>query len=239
MIKNLFIILFTILLSLNIVSQKGLTQFGFQYKPILPIEVLNVENLSLTNNDFSANVAQQYGFNFGGIIRWNILKSVSLESGVNYVKRNFKYTTNVQSTNQASEGSFGIVGYEVPIKGMVNVRINDKSYINVSTGISTSWTASNVASTTEDDLFYQIAFTKKMNLALIANVGYEFRSREAGTYYLGVSLNNPFQSLGLIDVVYDEFNQQKQTITGELQGSYVTLDLRYYFHEKKEKKKKK
>lgn len=238
--KTLFIFFLLFILggsSITILSQQGITTFGFQYKPILPVEFFNVQKLSLTNNDFSATISQQVGHNIGGVIRWNPLKRFSFESGVNYVRRNFKFTTNVNSTGSGSSGSFGIVGYEVPIKGMVLVQLDKSSYLTVSTGVATSWIASDVAAATQDDLFYQVTYTKKMNLAFIANVGYEYRTDESGTFYIGASLNTPFEGIGLIDVHYDEYNEPKQKLTGILLGNYLTVDLRYYFHEDKRKKK--
>jgi hypothetical protein len=218
-------------------TQKGVTTFGFQYKPILPIEFFSVKTLALTNTDFSATISPQLGHNFGAIIRWGLSKSISLETGVNYVKRNFKMDNSVKSTSVNSSGTFGITGYEIPFQGLVYVQMSKNSFLNVASGISTNWIASNIASRTEDDNFYQITYTKKMNLAYLANIGYEYRTDKSGTFYIGASLTNLFYGIGLIDVTYDQYNQTKQTITGELSGSYISLDLRYFFHEEKKKKK--
>lgn len=234
---SLIISLFLAGLSSPLKSQHGVTNFGFQYKPILPVEFFNVQKLSITNNDFTSTISQQLGHNIGGIIRWNPLKRFSFESGVNYVRRNFSFTTSVNSSGTSSKGNFGIVGYEVPIKGMVLVQLDQNSFLSVSSGIATSWIASDVATATEDDNFYQVTYTKKMNLAFIANVGYEYRTDKSGTFYLGASLTTPFQGIGLIDVHYDEYNQTNQKLTGVLLGNYLTVDLRYYFHEDKKRKK--
>lgn len=237
MINKTNIALFFVLCSLSMFSQKGVTTFGFQYKPILPVEFFNVKKLDLTNGNFSSTVAPKFGGNFGAIIRWGLSKSVSLETGLNYVKRNFEMTNQVKSTGTFSSGKFGIVGYEIPLQALIYVQMSKKSFLNVASGISTNWIASNVASESNDGNFYQVTYTKKMNLAYIANIGYEYRTDESGYFYIGASLTNPFQSIGLIDVVYDEYNQQKQILTGELSGSYVSLDLRYFFNETKKKKK--
>lgn len=235
MLKNISIsFLFSVVTFLTI-AQKGVTTFGFQYKPILPVEFLVVEKLNLTNNDFDATLSQKFGNNFGAVIRWGFTKSVSLETGLNYINRNFEMQTKVASTGTSSKGKFGIVGYEIPLQGLINVQISRNSFLNVATGISTNWIASNVASESEDDNFYQITYTKKMNLAYIANIGFEYRTDDKGYFYIGASFTNPFQSIGLIDVIYDEYNQQKQTITGELSGNYISLDLRYFFNETKKK----
>lgn len=236
MLKNIIISFLFTLLGIFSYSQKGVTTFGFQYKPILPVEFLTVEKLALTNNDFSATVTQKFGNNFGAVIRWGFTNSLSLETGLNYIKRNFEMETNVVSSGTSSKGSFGITGYEIPIQGLINVQINRNSFLNVATGISTNWIASNVGSETDDKNFYQITYTKKMNLAYIANIGYEYRTDKSGYFYVGVSLTNPFHSIGLIDVIYDEYNQTNQTITGKLSGNYISLDLRYFFNETKKVK---
>ncbi len=211
------------------------TRFGFQYKPVLPVSFFNVKPLELTNGDFSSTVNQQLGHNIGALIRWNLMKRFSLESGVNYVRRNFKFETNVNSSNRSDKGEFGIVGYEIPIKAAVNVQLSRSSYLWVSTGLATNWIASDVATETTESNFYQVTYTKKLNIAYLANVGYEFATRDKGNFYIGASLNTPFNAIGLIDIHYDEFNVQNQLLTGELLGNYLTLDLRYFFHERKEK----
>ncbi len=226
------------LICLSSYTQKGQVTFGFQYKPILPVEFLNVENLSLTNDDLSVDFTQTLGLNFGGVIRWNILKRLSLESGINYVRRNFKYEASVASSGATGTDDFSIVGYETPIKGLVIVQLSRSSFISAATGITTSWTASSVASGTEDKNFRQYTNAKKLNLALIANVGYEFKTDKSGTFYFGASLNSPFQAIGVTEVIYDDLANEEQKIRGALLGNYLTLDLRYYFHEDKSKSKR-
>jgi hypothetical protein len=236
-LKNIAISFLFLLLAAIAISQKGVTTFGFQYKPILPVEFLTIEKLNLTSSDFDATISQKFGNNFGAIIRWGFTKSLSLETGINYINRNYEMQTNIASTGTNSKGKFGIVGYEIPLQGLINVQINRNSFLNVATGISTNWIASNIASESEDDNFYQITYTKKMNLAYIANIGFEYRTDDKGYFYIGVSLTNPFYSIGLIDVIYDEYNQTRQTLTGKLSGSYISLDLRYFFNEEKKKRK--
>lgn len=199
------------------------------------MEFLTVEKLNLSNNDFEATVSQKFGNNFGAVIRWGFTRALSLETGLNYINRKFEMATSVASTGAKSNGKFGIVGYEIPIQGLINVQLNRNSFLNVATGVSTNWIASNVGSESNDKNFYQITYTKKMNLAYIANIGYEYRTDKSGYFYIGASLTNPFYSIGLIDVIYDEYNQTKQTLTGKLSGSYISLDLRYFFNETKKK----
>lgn len=220
-------------------SQKGLVTFGLQYKPILPVEFLNVENLTLTNGDLQVNFTQKLGLNFGGVIRWNILNRISLESGINYVRRNFGYEAAVESTGAKGKDDFSIIGYETPFKGLVIVQLSRKSFLSAASGITTSWIASSVASGTEDLNFRQYTNAKKLNLALIANVGYEYKTDKSGTFYFGASLNSPFQAIGVTDVTYDDLANEEQSVRGALFGNYLTLDLRYYFHEEKSKSKRK
>ncbi len=56
----------------------------------------------------------------GMIIRKGISNTVSIESGINYVKRNY----NLSIADSASERttSFTIVGYEIPVTGMVFIQ---------------------------------------------------------------------------------------------------------------------
>ena len=219
-------------------SQKGVTTFGFQFKPIIPINLLNVDDLELKEDYFTSTISQNFGYNFGAVIRWGLTKNISLESGLSYIKRNYTRTNSVDTNNLNESGNFSAIIYEFPIQGLMYVRLEKRFYMNVATGFSMNWRASSVGSFSENKNFSQISYIRKLNFAYIANIGFEYRTKKKGYFYLGASLTNPFKSLGLIEINYLPKNSKKQTISGDLSGNYISIDLRYFFHEKKEHKKK-
>lgn len=233
MLKQILLILL-VFISLVTFGQKGLTTFGLQYKPLIPVTALNVEDLILEENGFNVEISALLGHNFGAVIRWGITNTLALETGLNYARRNFNLNANLDDTLSGSS-NFGIVTYEIPIQGLFYVRLSKEWYMNAATGFSMNFRASDVGSFTENREFSHTTAVKGLNLAYIANLGVEYRSKKNGTFYLGASLATPFQSLGAIAIFSENINNSR-TIEGKLSGNYLSLDLRYFFNENKKSK---
>ncbi|MFQ3336841.1 MAG: hypothetical protein ACI9E3_000849, partial [Flavobacteriales bacterium] len=89
-IKKYIAVITLIFIGLISVNAQSKTTFGLQYKPILPIKVLNVTELKLSEKGMNVTLSPKLGLNFGAIIRWELLEKLSLETGLNYNKRSFK-----------------------------------------------------------------------------------------------------------------------------------------------------
>lgn len=233
--KHIFLYLVVFLLSSQIASsQKGVITFGLQYKPILPLKILNVSDLELSENGLDVTISPQLGTNFGAIIRRGFTRSLSLESGINYNRRNFKMEATLDDT-LSGKLNFGVVTYEIPIQGLVYVRLSKQFYMNVATGLSINFRASDVGKVSDDFNFSQTTRVQVINLAYIANIGFEYRTKKDGYFYLGASLTNLFRPLGKITARSEvEFNQKN--VIGDLSGNYISVDLRYFFNDKSSKK---
>ena len=77
------------------------------------------------------------------------------------------------------------------------------------------------------------AYKSKLQGAFLANFGFEYRTKNSGYFYLGTSYHLPFAPIMDFAMVYDYQGGKKLQID-HVQGSYLTLDLRYFFNEKKE-----
>ena len=86
--KILFILFFNFAFILK--SQNSKTIFGLQYKPIIPTAYFNDSDLSKSSGSYFFNLNPKYSNSFGMVIRKQINKTFSLESGLNYTQRNFK-----------------------------------------------------------------------------------------------------------------------------------------------------
>ena len=236
-IKKYIFVIALIFIGLNSVNAQNKTKFGLQYKPILPIKALNVTDLELSEDGFNILLSPQLGLNFGAVIRWQFLDKLALETGLNYNRRNFKMDATLEDTAISSFLDFGIVTYEVPIQALFYVRLSKKWYMNVASGFSINFRASNVGSTSEDENFIQRTAVQNINLAYVANIGVEYRTKESGAIYLGASLTNPFRPLGKMKATSEVDNYPGELI-GDVSGNYISVDLRYFFHDKKEKTKK-
>ena len=78
------------------------------------------------------------------------------------------------------------------------------------------------------------AYRSKFQASMLANLGFEYRTKEKGTFYLGSSYHLPFAPIMTFAMSY-EFDQNKIAAIDNIRGSYLTVDLRYYFPMAKEK----
>lgn len=223
------------ILGLSSMYAQTKANFGLQYKPILPVKALNVTDLKLSENGMNVTLSPQLGLNFGAVIRWELLEKLSLETGLNYNKRNFSMTAMLEDTAVSNSLNYSIITYEVPIQALFYVRFSKQWYMNVASGFSINFRASNVGKLSEDENFSQTTYVKNLNLAYVANIGIEYRTKKNGAIYLGASLTNPFRPLGEIHISSHVEYYSKQ-IVGDVSGNYISIDLRYFFHDTKKTK---
>jgi len=175
------------------------------------------------------------GYSAGMVLRRGYTKQLSMETGINFTKRNFSLS--ITDTTFTGKSGFTIIGYEIPIQGMVFLRLAERIYMNTALGLSMDMYASNIY--THDTYFRH--FSKRHSIfqfAALANLGFEYRTKKSGYFYLGSSFHLPFSYFYTSSIIYES----KQEIGRlKLSGTFLTLDLRYYFHEDpmKQKKKKK
>ena len=176
------------------------------------------------------------GTSFGMIIRWGFTKTWSLETGINLVRRNFNVQLNDLDSIANGSLDFKFTNYEVPIQGLAYIQLGEKLFINSSLGFSLNPYPRNVRSV-EPYYLVQANRFKKLQFALIGNVGFEYRTKESGYFYLGASFYNPFERIGFVQGTYLPLGAEEKILM-DLKGNYLTLDLRYFFHEQPEKKGK-
>ena len=227
----------TLALSFGITkAQENIFTAGFQYKPIFASSFFSTGTKTISQNGIDFAVSQKFGYCAGMVLRRGFTKKISFETGINYVKRNFSLliTDSVSSRNS----TFSIIGYEIPLQGLIFIRLGEKLYMNTSAGISVDMYPSNIY--TQDTTYFKHFSTRHsyFQSSALANVGFEYRTAKRGYFYLGASYHLPFTYFYTSRI---EYLPKKEIATMKLQGNYLTLDLRYFFHEEimKPKKKKK
>ena len=90
-----------------------------------------------------------------------------------------------------------------------------------------------------DDYFTNaINRTNWIQPSLLANVGWEYRTEKNGYIYFGASLHRSFSNIFTEFVTYKGENASRlEEETFDLTGNYLTIDIRYFFHEDKQKKR--
>ena len=233
--KIIFILFFYFAFSAK--SQDSKTTFGLQYKPIIPTAYFNAADLSKSWDSYIFNLEPKYSNSFGMVMRHQINKTFSLESGLNYTQKNFKLSIINSDINLADFTDFGMRSYELPIQLLTYVRASENWYLNIAFGISHNVLASDIFSYGEEknNFFFQNTYRKSGGYsALLANLGMEYRTERKGYYYFGTSLHRPWKTIGRIYPEYNDktniFNKDKEFYFDML-GNFVTIDFRYFFTE--------
>ena len=213
-------------------AQRNVTTVGLQFKPIFPVNFIGTGETVNTNLDVDFTLGLKSGYAGGMVIRRGFTDLISLESGINYVKR--KYSLKIQDQDYSREADFRIVGYEVPVSLLVYIQLSEKLYMNVSMGGSLDMFASAVQ--TFDTNFNQVSFRNHVAQgAVIANIGWEYRTEKSGYLYVGASYHRPFDYIYLSRTEYVKPNKLPTDPNAfsevELLGNYLTIDFRYFFHE--------
>ena len=233
MIKRIFILCFFVSVAQ---AQEKQTVFGLQYKPIVPASYFDAANISAEWDNFQFDLSPRYSYSLGMLIRRGLNKTFSLETGINYIDRNYRLIVNNTSISLDDFTDFSLRAYEIPYQLLTNVRVSNNIYLNVSFGASHNIFASDAYSEGEKDYqFIQNTLKRRrIQIAMLANIGAEFRTEKDGIFYIGASLHRPWNEVGRIYPEYDDFNESAPSLDAhylEVLGNFVTIDFRYFFHE--------
>lgn len=234
--ENKFIVILCCFI-FNANAQNDKTSFGLQYKPIIASEYFNSSNIESNFGNFEFKLSPKYSNAFGMIIRHQIHKLFSIESGLNYTQRNFELEMeyNYYSSIYADITTFNIRSYELPIQLLTYIQVSNSWYLNVAFGVSHNVLASDALSFgKKNNNYYQNTYRKNGGYkALLANIGMEYRTPKKGYYYFGASLHRPFKAIAKIYPEFEADNDPLFVPTDDklidLLGNFVTIDFRYFF----------
>lgn len=219
-------------------AQANHVHFGLQVKPIFESGLLKTGKENLTQNNVDFNVTLKSGVSWGALIRRGISDLISLETGISYTKRKYELGITDHDADFTGISDFRIISYEVPLSLMVFIQLGERSYMNASLGYCLNIFASDIF--TFDTTYFEnyAVYNTRFRSALLANLGTEFRTEKSGYFYVGATFQRPFGDIYTEHMLYEAHGKKEDVYTG-LSGSYLTLDLRYYFHSEAIKKKKK
>lgn len=217
-------------------AQERVTTFGIQIRPLFSSKFFGTGPIVLTDSTFSYGIKPKTGYAVGMVIRKGLTKSLSLEFGLNYTARNFELSASNGQTTTAD--NMQIVGYELPITQLVFIRLSERIYMNAAAGVCINMFPSDVYKDNPQFLAYA-GRERILTPSLIANLGFEYRSDKKGYFYLGASLNRPFSPIYGYSADYLDKKNVLNSVLGSINGSYLSVDFKYFFHEDPEKKGKK
>ena len=212
------------------------TLFGLQIKPIIPNRFIGQYEQSFNrpgSPSFSGSFEQKLGYSAGIAIRHQFSKVFSLETAINFVRRNYHFNYVSVDSGYSATSKVGFIGYDIPVNGLVYVRIADKWYMNASAGINFGFYPTSVQSVNDDSntkiQFKQITSpTRRIQLGLNINYGFEYRIKSIGTFYLGASYLLPFSDIAINQMTWVN-NGSDLYVREGVNGSFLTLDLKYFF----------
>jgi len=230
---------------------------GIQFRPIFPMAFLKTGNQQVQNEEYSVLVSPKFGFSAGMTVRYTLNKRFALETGLNFVQRNYNLTIERNATDTSlaylSKTNFTIIGYEHPVKLLVFVRLSEKLYMNAAAGLQFTFFPSDIFTTDEgandfDRYFKHSALRSGIDgnfrtggdsfvqAGATVNLGWEYRTKKSGAIYFGATYHVPFSPIYQSKFEYtDETNPipVESRVQGiELNGSYLTFDVRYFFQSK-------
>jgi len=207
----------------------GLTYFGLTVKPIVPNQYFGSGTERFAFTEFNADFSHLPGYSFGMIIRHELSPMWALETGISYGKRRFNVDLTDIQTGVKANMAFTLINYEVPLQALIYVRLRKRFYMNASAGLSFDAYPSNVE-TIQFDYEQRTLRRRWLQLALATNLGFEYRTKEKGYFYLGAGYHAPTDDIA---VVRTRLNRDGAPYYGSffIPGTYLTVDLKYFFHE--------
>ncbi len=213
--------------------------FGFQFKPLIPLGIVGDRPFDMEEQDFTTTVTPIYGYSYGAAVRVGLSELLAIETGINYSKRNFRANYALPDSNVFAEDELSFINFEIPVNFLVYIKLGESLYMNTSIGGSANYNPSNIRSLTNPNGQHLFIFEGRrrsfFNFHTNANVGFEYRTRKSGIFYLGISGRIPFSPLMTVASEY-RYDTYSVVSYGSVQGATFALDLKYFFHNNERKK---
>jgi hypothetical protein len=211
--------------------------FGLQVKPIFPTRFIGSPELSLRSGEeddlfITSTIRQKLGYSFGGTVRVGLTKLIALETGINFNQRNFDLQMAVPDSSITGQNDLSFISYDIPLNALFYIRLAEKWYMNASLGAAVTFAPTNVKVDTNPVGIHYFQHTglveSKVGLELNANIGFEFRTEKSGFFYLGGSGRVPIKPIFTL-VTEHRYKGFWTLIHGDVDGSYLSVDFKYFF----------
>ena len=226
--QALIAIFSTFLLNTGSAAQAGLKLFGIQAKPVIPFGFFDPVT-RLNEGAISGSFELTGGFSFGMLVRAGITPNITFETGISKIDRRYDIFVANDTSGYREQNKLRFTGYEIPAIALVFIRLGERTYMNNAIGFSLDMYPSDAEVVLEESTVY-LARTNWAQLGVVGNIGAEYRTLKSGTLYLGATYHRPFGNMGQAEVRWYDRGFNETLIKGGIGGSYLTVDLRYFFH---------
>ena len=225
-IRQICVICVLSLLTYAAQAQERTVTVGLQVKPIFPVKFLKTGGQTVSQNGVNFTITPKLGYSGGMVIRWGFTNTLSLETGINYVKRN--YDLDFKTDTFQGKSDFGVVNYQIPVSVLVFIRLTNRLYMNASAGLSLDMFVSDIRTFSS----YFNNYSQRNGVfqsGVLANLGWEYRTPKSGYFYIGASFQRPFAQIYNSSLTYEPSKANNENVLMKLNGSYLTFDVRYFF----------
>lgn len=212
-------------------KEKYPSEFALNARYTLDNGFVGPQIYTVQNDSLFSNLNVLNGFSIGGILRKNFEERFALEYGLLYTSR--KYASEMSFTNQTLGYSdeFRFITYAMPVTGLVFVKLSPEIFANVGLGLVGTYKPSNVekeGNPADNHRFAMGGLARpKFGLDLGGQFGFEYRTRDAGTFYLGSSIGIGVSPLFIYLATYRKEGNASQLFT-EIRSNSLSIDLRWY-----------
>ncbi len=232
----LMICLSNLVLAQKVKRDRFPSYFGFVASPVIPNNFIGDvhTNMQDTASSMFATFTHKTGFTFGAVVRIGITKTISIETGLSQVRRNYGIDVNIPDSGFAGSQRLSFVNYDLPINGLFYVQLSETWYMNAAIGFSITQYPTDTRDTIRFDQKNAAAVearrTNRTYFAANAGLGFEYRTKKYGTFYLGGGAKVPFKDpfFGVVLYYNSSSSSFKKVAYNPISSGYFTLDFRYF-----------
>ncbi len=247
--RKLISLSFIFLIAFTAVAQKknrskkdplaGKTFFGLGFSSMHGSNFIRDENKLFQSDTVQYNINYKpFSYKLGAEVKHFFTYRFALKTGLYYAQR--KINVDYKSEHTASglikglkdttfTGQLHFTSYEIPIHAMGYVRLAKSIYMDIHGGFDLNFYPSNLMidniylqrEGSFNSLFFQLGYT--------FGVGWEWRTKNSGAFYLGASYQAKGDYMGAV-LLYEGRVLNAAEYFYELKGQYFSIDFRYYFN---------
>ena len=204
---------------------------GIEVRPIVPGSLFAVDYPPLSKDNKVFTITPRVGYSAGAVIRSAVSKMFSIESGIYYTSRVYG-TSGKDSSGTIVKDNFRFDNYEIPFLGLIYIRLSKNMYINTAFGVSADFFPEDIQTPMNSLYFVRVGREYWVLPALMANVGFEYRTENNGYFYIGALYHRMLMPLGGVGFFYN-YNGGPEGVASPLAGHYFAFDLKYFFPTKR------
>jgi hypothetical protein len=226
----------------KLTTSKYPTYFGICASPVIPNDFIGAKNTYFEDSTgaMQTTFTNKTGYTFGGIIRIGITKNISIETGLSQVRRVYNAQVNIPDSGIYRSQTLAFVNYDIPINGMIHVKLAQEWFMNANLGISINHYPSDVRDSIipgpGKSIYVEGRRTNRTYFSTNAGIGFEYRTKKSGIFYFGAGAKVPFrQTLFGVSIFKQSGTGNKIVAYKPITAGYFTLDVRYYLPTQKKR----